>query len=373
MIPVSEPVITEEDKRTVLECLNSGWVSSSGKYIDEFEKKWSDYCSMKHGISVSSGTAALQIAVEMLELSPGDEIIMPAFTIISCAQAVTSCKAVPVLVDSNPANWQMDVSQIEDKISPRTKAIMIVHIYGHPADVDPIRHLADKYNLKVIEDAAEVHGAQYKGKRCGGFGDISIFSFYANKLITTGEGGMILTNDKLLANKARDLRNLCFEKEKRFLHHRIGHNFRLTNLQAALGVAQFERMEDIISRKRQIAFKYTERLMNIPSISLPVEESWAKNVYWVYGLTVNKETGLDAMKFSGILAGKGIETRPFFLGMHEQPVFHKMGLFKNEIYPGSEFLSRQGLYLPSGLSITESQIDKICSAVREALKEAEER
>lgn len=369
MIPVSEPLITEKEIDLVLDCLKTGWISSAGKYIDEFEEKWAKYCGMKHGIAVCNGSVALQIAIDLLGLNPGDEVIMPAFTIISCAQAIIYSKGIPVLIDSNSENWQMDISQIEKKITQRTKAIMVVHIYGHPADMDPISNLADKYNLTIIEDAAEAHGAEYKGKKCGGIGDISVFSFYANKLITTGEGGMVLTKSDEHAEKAKSLRNLCFQKSRRFYHENMGYNFRITNMQAALGVGQLGRFDNIINRKREIAEIYNKKLKDIKKIILPKEEIWAKNIYWVYGILIDEKTGMNAKEFASILASKDIETRPFFLGMHEQPVFQQMGLFKGESYPVAEKLARQGLYLPSGLTIKDSEIDYICNTVIEALKE----
>lgn len=365
MIPVCEPLITQREVDLVLDCLSSGWISSAGKYLDLFERGWASYCGMKHGIAVSNGTNALQVAVELLDLQPEDEVIMPTFTIISCAQAVISCKGVPVLVDSDPQTWQMDVTQIEGKITPRTRAIMVVHIYGHPVDMDPLLEIARKHDLLIIEDAAEAHGAEYKGRKCGGMGDISTFSFYANKLITTGEGGMVLTQSDELAEKARSLRNLCFQKTQRFLHQDLGNNFRMTNLQAALGVGQLERIDRIVERKRAIAHAYTKQLKDIPEITLPAEEAWAKNVYWVYGILLKKEAEIDALHFAQYLSEQGIQTRPFFLGMHEQPVFQKMGLFNDQRFPVAEHLARQGLYLPTGLTIKDTEIALVCSAVRE--------
>lgn len=367
MIPVCEPLIGEREIELVLDCLRTGWVSSAGPYLERFETEWAAYCGMAHGIAVSNGTTALDIAVRLLNLQPGDEVIMPTFTIISCAQAVITNGGRPVLVDSDPRNWQMEVAQLAAKITARTKAIMVVHLYGHPADMDPILSLARKHKLVVIEDAAETHGAEYKGRRCGGLGDISTFSFYANKLITTGEGGMVLTQRADLADRARSLRNLCFEQERRFLHRELGHNYRLTNLQAALGVAQLERLEEIIAQKRQIAKMYTERLQGLANLQLPFEEEWAKNVYWVYGLVVAEETGLHALDLANRLAERDIQTRPFFLGMHEQPVFQQMGLFEDESYPVAERLARQGLYLPNGLTLKEQDIDYICETVRDCL------
>jgi perosamine synthetase len=373
MIPVNEPLIGDREIQYVMDCLKTGWISSAGKYIEEFEQKWAAYCGMKYGIAVSNGTTALQVAARCLGLEPGDEVIMPTFTIISCALAVVECGAVPMLVDSDPRTWCMDVSQIEIKITPRTRAIMPVHIYGHPVDMDPLLDLAEKHGLVIIEDAAEVHGAEYLSrrdgvnpiwKRCGGMGHISTFSFYANKLITTGEGGMVLTNDPGYAERLRSLRNLCFRRERRFYHTELGYNYRLTNLQAALGLAQLERFDEIVAKKRWMGQAYTERLRGVPGVQLPVEEPWAKNVYWMYGLVLDKDTGMDAIEFAHRLREAGVDTRPFFLGMHEQLVFQQRGLFQGEHYPVAERIARQGLYLPSGLALTESQLHQVCEAVR---------
>jgi perosamine synthetase len=324
---------------------------------------------MKYGVAVSNGTAALQLAVACLNLQPRDEVIMPTFTIISCAQAVVYNGGIPVLVDSDLHTWCMDVSQVEAKITERTRAIMPVHIYGHPVDMDPVLDLARKHNLVVIEDAAEVHGAEYKGRKCGGLGDISCFSFYANKIITTGEGGMVLTSNPIYVEKLRGLRNLAFRPERRFYHTELGHNFRLTNLQAAIGLAQLERMEDLVARKRRMGQTYTERLRDIAGLQLPVEEPWAKNVYWMYGIVLDENTGIDATEFARRLREHGVDTRPFFLGMHQQPVFLERGLYQGERYPVAERLAHQGLYLPSGMALTEDQIARVCEAVHAILED----
>jgi perosamine synthetase len=376
MIPVNEPLLGERELEYVNECIRTGWISSAGHFIEDFEDKWAAYCGMKYGIAVSNGTTALQVAVRCLNLKPGDEVIMPTFTIISCALAIVESGAIPVLVDSDPCTWCMDVCQVESKITARTRAIMPVHIYGHPVDMDPLLALADKYHLAIIEDAAEVHGAEYLSgrngkdpvwKRCGGIGDISAFSFYANKLITTGEGGMVLTSNEQFAEKARGLRNLCFRPERRFYHTELGYNFRLTNLQAALGLAQLERFDKIVAKKRWMGQAFTERLKDIPVLQLPVEEEWAKQVYWMYGLVLDESTHMDAVEFAKRLQALGVQTRPFFLGMHEQPVFLEQGLFRDEHYPVAERIARQGLYLPSGLALTEEQLEKSCEAVRSVL------
>jgi perosamine synthetase len=376
IIPVNEPLLGERELEYVTECLRTGWISSAGRFIEDFEDRWAYYCGMQFGVAVSNGTAALQVALRCLDLKPGDEVIMPTFTIISCALAIVNSGAIPVLVDSDPRTWCMNVTQVESKITERTRAIMPVHIYGHPVDMDPLFDLARKYNLVIVEDAAEVHGAEYlSGRnsknpdwmRCGGMGDISTFSFYANKLITTGEGGMVLTNNKEYATKARGLRNLCFRPDRRFYHTELGYNFRLTNLQASLGLAQLERFDEIVAKKRWLGHAYTERLKDIACLQLPVEEPWAKQVYWMYGLVVDESTGMNAAEFSNRLQALGVQTRPFFLGMHEQPVFLDRGLFTGEHYPIAERIAKQGLYLPSGLALTEAQLEEVCNVVRKIL------
>ncbi len=367
MIPVCEPLVTPRDIELVNDALASGWISSAGRYLDQFEERWAAYCGMPYGIAVSNGSTALDIAVDLLKLEAGDEVIMPTFTIISPAQSVVRAGGIPVLVDSDPVTWQMDAGQIEAKITSRTKAILAVHIYGHPADMDPIMALAEKHGLTVIEDAAEVHGAEYKGRRCGGIGHISTFSFYANKLVTTGEGGMVLVKSKEHAERARSLRNLCFQPGRRFYHDSLGYNYRLTNVQAAMGIGQMERIEETINRKRAIAHAYNAAFAGIPGIQLPVEMSWAHNVYWVYGIVLGEERETDAIQIMSQLREHGIETRPFFLGMHEQPVFQHMGLFLNEHYPVAGRLARKGFYLPNGLTITDGQIADVVKSVKECL------
>jgi perosamine synthetase len=376
MIPVNEPLLSGRELDYVTECVRTGWISSAGKFIEEFEERWAAYCGRRYGIAVSSGTAALQLSVACIGLEPGDEVIIPSFTIISCALAIIYNQGVPVLVDADPATWCMDVSRVEEKIGPRTRAIMPVHIYGHPVDMDALSVLAHRYGLVLIEDAAEAQGAEYltgrdteqaRWKRCGSFGALSAFSFYANKPLTTGEGGMILTDDERLAEKARSLRNLAFQTERRFFHEELGTNFRLTNLQAALGVAQIERVDEIIARKRSLGHEYTQRLKHIEQLTLPVEKPWARSIYWMFGLVLSEESELDAAQLAEKLKGLGVETRPFFLGMHEQPAFHKTGLFLNEHYKVAERLARRGLYLPSGLTLTDDQLSRVCDAVHLAL------
>ncbi len=367
MIPVNEPLIGGAEAAYVKEALDTGWISSSGRFIQEFEQGFAGYCGRRHGIAVANGTVALQLAVACLSLQPGDEIIMPSFTIISCAMAALYNDAVPVLVDVDPRSWCMDTAQIESKITDRTRAIMPVHIYGHPVDMDTVDELARSHRLFVVEDAAEAHGAEFGGRKCGSFGDMSCFSFYANKIVTTGEGGMVLADDDRLADLARSKRNLCFQEQPRFVHEDLGFNFRFTNLQAAIGVGQLENIDAVVSRKREMAAVYERGLMGLP-LHLPVEEALAKNVYWMYGVVLDDRVDLDADGFAALLAERGVQTRPFFVGMHEQPVLRRKGLFAGETYPVTERISARGLYLPSGQAITDTQIEEVIAAVRDILE-----
>ena len=364
MIPVNEPLLDGKELEYVTECIKTGWISSGGKFINEFEEEWAAYCGMKHGVAVCNGTAALELAVEVLNLPHGSKIILPSFTIISCAQAITKAGCVPVVVDCESETWCMDVNLVEKAITPRTTAIMPVHIYGHPVDMDPIMAFAGKYGLIVIEDAAEAHGAEYRGKKCGGIGQISCFSFFANKIVTTGEGGMVLTNDDKLAERLRSYRNLCFQDKQRFLHEELGHNYRFTNIQAALGLAQLEKIEQVVDRKRNMAARYNRGLSGLP-VQTPVQRPWAKSVYWMYGFVIDDKVGFDAKELAKRLRASGVETRPFFLGIHGQPVLKKMGLFENISLPITERIARQGLYLPSGQAITDEQIDYVIEKVRQ--------
>lgn len=363
MIPVNTPLLSGNELKYVTECIETGWISSEGSYVTRFETEFAQYVNRNHGIAVSNGSAALDIGVKALGLGKGDEVIMPAFTIISPAQSVVTAGAVPVLVDSDPITWNMDVTQIEAKITPKTKAILVVHIYGLPVDMNPVLELCQKYNLKLIEDAAEMHGQTYKGQMCGSFGDISIFSFYPNKHITTGEGGMLVCNDENIAEKCKKLRNLAFEPQgRRFIHHELGWNYRMTNLQAALGVAQLEKIDYHIQRKREIGKQYREGLKDLKGFQLPLEKTdYAENIYWVFGLVADSEAQQQAMVKK--LSEAKIGTRPFFWCMHEQPVFLKMGLFENESYPIAEKLARNGFYIPSGLGLSNEDIAEVVSVI----------
>lgn len=369
MIPVNEPLLDGNEKKYLIECIETGWISSEGPFIGAFEERFSDVVRRKHGIAVSSGTAALEAAVVALGIGPGDEVILPAFTIISCAAAVVRAGATPVLVDCDPATWNMDAAGVSSKITSKTRAILVVHIYGLPVDIDPILELAGHFGLKVIEDAAEMHGQTYKGRPCGSFGDISIFSFYPNKHVTTGEGGMIVTDDDYLADRCRSLRNLCFQNKKRFVHEELGYNFRMTNLQAAVGLAQLERLPEFVERKRCMGKIYTELLAGCEGVQfMPARTEFADNIYWVYGVVLKDDVPFDAEDAMRRLEQNGIATRPFFWPMHEQPVFRKMGLFADECYPVAERIARRGFYVPSGLALTYGQMEEVAEVVKRLMR-----
>lgn len=368
LIPVSSPLITTNDAKNVYKVVKSGWVSSSGKEIIEFEKKLAKFVNRKFACTVSSGTAALEIAVKSLNLKKNDEVIMPAFTIISNAIAIIKNEAKPVLVDTDIKTWNIKIEDIEKKITKKTKAMMIPHIYGFPCDMDKIIKLCKKYKLYLIEDAAEMIGQEYKGRPCGSFGDISTFSFYANKHITTGEGGMIFTNNLKLYNKFKLLKNLNFGKVDRFNHSEISWNYRLTNMQASLGLSQFKRMKKIIKKKRFIGNFYFNKFKNNNKILVQANNlSYAKNIYWIYGIIIKNKDKKFRKNFQKKLLNKKIETRPFFHPMHKQDIFIKKGYFKNENYPCSEFLSSNGFYIPSGLNLTTKQLSYIAETINKLL------
>ena len=368
-IPVNEPLLDGNEKKYLCECIDTGWISSEGPFVKEFEQKMSERVGRKYGVAVSNGTAALEVAVQALGIQRGDEVIMPTFTIISCAMAVTKLGAVPVFVDSDLYTWNMKVEEIETRITDRTKAIMVPHLYGLPVEIDQVLQIAEKYNLMVIEDAAEMHGQTYSGKACGSFGNVSTFSFYPNKLVTTGEGGMIVTDNEELAERCRMIRNLCFTKDARYVHAEISDNYRFTNLQAAVGLAQLERLDEFIERKRAIGKYYTERLHGVDGLILPIEHTdYADNLYWVYGLVLEKEICVDNREVQKLLAEEGIGSRTFFWCMHEQPVYRNAGMYTGETYPNAEYLARKGFYIPSGLALTEEQMEEVAAKVIKIMK-----
>lgn len=373
MIPVNEPSLVGNEIKYLSECIQTGWISSEGPFVRQLEEGMAKYAGKRHGVAVMNGSVALDVAVAAMHIGPGDEVILPTFTIISCAAAIIRAGAIPVVVDSDPLTWNLDPSQIEAKITARTKGIMVVHIYGLPVDMDPVMDIAKRHGLKVIEDAAEQIGQTYRGKdgvsrRIGSFGDISTFSLYPNKHVTTGEGGIVFTDDDAVAEHCRRLRNLCFG-QRRFIHEELGWNFRMSNLQAAVGVAQMERLTETLKKKREIGRWYAELLADVAEIErLPLTTAYAENIYWVYGIVLKESVAFDADEAMQRLAAKGIGTRPFFWPMHEQPVLKKMGYFDGERYPVAERIARRGFYLPSGVKLTREQAETSASALRSILK-----
>jgi perosamine synthetase len=368
MIPVFEPVISEDEIKMVVDALRKGEVSGTfGKYIEDFENEFAAYVGCQYGIAVNSGTSALHLAVAALDLQKGDEVLVSASTNIATALAALHNGAIPVPVDSEPVTWNLDLDLIEGLITPKTKAIIPVHLYGHPVDMDRLMELAARHNLTVIEDCAESHGATVRGRMTGSFGEMACFSFYANKVITTGEGGMITTNSPAFAERLRLLRNLAFTTP-RFRHELAGFNFRMPGFVAALGLAQFRKIEKIVEEKRRVAHAYIEKLKGVPGLQLPAELEWAKNVYWMVGLVVKQEFGISRDKLAEALAERGIQTRTFFCPMNQQPVLQKMDGFREVPCAVADSLWETGLYLPSTWNLDVEKIDFICEAIRQAPK-----
>lgn len=363
-VPVNEPVITAEACEYVNDAMRTGWVSSAGKYITQFEEEFARFIGVKHAVTTTSGTAALHLALATLGIGKGDEVIVADFTMMGSILAILYTGATPVFVDAEPDTYCIDVSQIEAKITKKTKAIMPVHIYGHSADMDPILDLAHKHGIAVVEDAAEAHGAVYKNRKCGSIGTINAFSFYGNKIITTGEGGMITTDDDALAAHARSLKDLAHSPGKRFWHEELGFNYRMTNLQAACGVGQLKHIKEFLEKKCWMAREYAKRLRSIPGLKLPMTKPWAENVYWMYAVVLEDSFSMSKDEFRAKLLEKGVDTRDFFYSSASQPIVQKM-VGDQGSFPVSERLAQQGLYLPSGLALTEEQVEYVCECVKE--------
>jgi perosamine synthetase len=367
MIPVWEPVLDGNEERYVLDCLETNWISSLGRYITRFEEAFAAWCGMPHAVACSSGTAALHLSLAALGIGPGDEVLIPDFTLIVSANTVLLAGAKPVLVDVEPKTWCLDPGKIEEKITPRTRAIMAVHMYGHPCDMQAILEIARRHNLAVIEDCAEAHGAEIAGRKVGTFGDAGCFSFYGNKILTTGEGGMVLVRDAALAAKLRLLRDQGFE-HPRFVHRVVGFNYRLTNVQAAIGLAQTEKADEKVRKKREIASWYLALLGFREDLEVPFEAAGAKNVYWMFGVKLGPRFsgGRDAVMED--LKARGVETRAFFCPMHRQPVFQNGNPRYPDVrgeYPVSDDLWNRGLYLPSGLGLTREQVHEVVEKLLE--------
>jgi perosamine synthetase len=368
IIPVCQPTLSGNELKYITDAVETNWISSAGSYIPRFEALFAEKMGTRYGVACANGTVALHLALATVGLEPGDEVIIPTFTMIATANAATYLGAKPVLVDSELYTWNMDINQVEDAITPRTKAIVLVHTYGHPVDMDALTEIGSRRGVFVLEDAAEAHGALYKGRSVGSLGDAASFSFYGNKIITTGEGGMITTNREDVARLAWNLRDHAFSTERHFWHKFVGYNYRMTNLQAAIGLAQTEQLEKFVAARRANAAYYTDLLSQIPGITTPPEAPWATNVFWMYGILLSEEFGLSRDELRGALAAKGIETRTFFIPMHCQPVYFDQ--YRGQRFPVAEDLCRRGLYLPSASNLTKEDILTVVEAIQECRAEA---
>jgi len=369
IIPVCEPTLLGNEKKYVNECLDTNWISSAGRFIGLFEEAFASASHAKYGVACANGTVALHLALAALGVGPGDEVILPTFTMIATINAVTYTGATPILVDSEPVTWNMDINQVADKITDKTKVIIPMHTYGHPVDMDPLMALAEQHGVWVLEDAAEAHGAEYRGRRAGGLGHLAGFSFYANKNITTGEGGMITTSNAQLANLIRNLRDHAFSPERHFWHKYLGFNYRMTNLQAAIGLAQTEKLDELIDRRRGNAGLYNELFSGLPGLVTPPQARDCKNVYWMYSVMVEDAFGMGRDQLRHFLAAEGIETRTFFIPLHFQPIYYQA--FKGQRFPVAENLCRRGFYYPSASSLTEREIRYIAAATHRAYQQAQ--
>jgi perosamine synthetase len=359
-IPVYEPDLSGNELRYVTDCVQTSWISSIGEYVGRFEQEFARFCGARYGIATSNGTTALHLALVTLGIGAGDEVLVPTLTFIATANAVTYTGARPVLVDSEAQTWNLDLARLEESITPRSKAIIPVHVYGHPVDMDPLLEIARRHGLYVIEDAAEAHGAEYKGRVVGPLGDIGCFSFYGNKIVTTGEGGMLVTNDGQLAERAAMLRDHAMSPERRYWHFEVGYNYRLTNLQAAIGVAQMERVHELIAVKRRNAHYYNSLLREVRGITLPPEAPWAKSVYWMYSILVEDSFAAGRDELAAHLKKRGIDSRPFFHPLHTMPPYRQ-----DISLPVAESLAGKGLNLPSSALLREGDIERIVGAIKE--------
>lgn len=357
-IPISQPTITQKEIDYVTDAVTSGWVSSLGRYIDSFEEKFAAYCGIEHAVATSNGTTALHLALVALDIKAGDEVIIPDLTFVATANAVKFTGAEPVIVDIDEQTLCISPQAIENAITSKTKAIIPVHLYGHPANMVEINKIAQKYNLLVVEDAAEAHGAEVNGQKVGGLGKVGVFSFYGNKIITSGEGGMITTNDEGLYHRLKHLRDHAMSKEKRYWHTEVGFNYRMTNLQAALGVAQFERIDEILGKKAEIFEWYQNFLNGIKGIRLNHQASWAKNVYWMVCLELDGYAENQRDELIKKLKTKGIDSRPYFYPISDMPMYESVNT------PVCHKVYQRGLNLPSYYDITKTQVEQVCKQLK---------
>lgn len=369
-VPVNAPLLSARAKQLVMECLDGGWLSSAGPFVDQFERAFAAYVGVEHGVAVCNGTAALHCALLAAGVREGDEVIVPAFTMIASIFSILHCGARPIFVDCEADGFNLDPSLLEGLVTPRTRAIMPVHLFGHPCAMDRVRAFASAHGLCVIEDAAEAHGATFEGERAGSLGDVGCFSFYANKIITTGEGGMLVTSNPELAARARAFRDLCHSPERRFIHTEVGYNYRITNVQAAIGLGELSCIDDYLARKRRMAARYERGLSDVAGLALPGTKAGVENVYWMYAILVDQARfGISKGEFRTRLKARGIDTRDLFYSPADQPAltqrFGRLGPF-----PNTERFAASGCYLPSGLALTDDDIDYVIEQVRSVAREA---
>jgi len=363
-IPVAAPDLNGNEKAYVLDCLDSTWISSSGKYLDRFEAAFAEFCGVRHAIACSNGTTALHLALVALGVGPGDEVLVPTLTFVATANTVMYCGATPVFVDAEPDTWTIDPAAIEAKITPRTKGIIVVHLFGHPTDIDPINAIARRHGLFVMEDAAQAHGAEYRGRRAGSLGDIATFSFFGNKIVTTGEGGMVVTGDDALAARMRLLRTHGMDPTRRYWHPVIGYNYRMTNIAAAIGLAQLERVQWQLDRRRELAAWYREELGNVPVLTCQAERPGASHAWWMFSALVNEGTA-DRDGVMEAMRRRGIETRPIVHPLHTLPPYQEGSA--GQAFPVAEAIARAGINLPTFAGLTRGQVREVCDALLECV------
>lgn len=354
MIPVASPSIGEKELEYVTDCVKSGWISSQGPYVKKFEEAWAKYCGCKYGVACNSGGTALDLALATLGVGLNDEVVVPTLTMVACANSVHHFGAHSVFVDSEAETWNINPAEIEGVITSRTRVIMPTHLYGHPCDMNPIMELAERYDLKVVEDCAEAHGAEYKGRKVGSIGDVSCFSFYANKIVTTGDGGMVVTNDEEVAEESRLLRDHYFTAGTHFWHKHVGFSYRMSSLQAAVGLAQVERIDELVNVRRENAAYYNSLLEDVDGVKLPPNEEWANPVYWMYSILLDERDYVKAKLWED-----EIETRTFFIPLHFQPPFKQLRSF-----PVAEDLANRGINLPSGATLTKQEIERVVEVIK---------
>ena len=368
-IPVFDIKLADIEKKYINDCLDTSFIGQ-GPYVKKFEEKFSSFVDCKHGITTTSGTTALHLACATIGLEKDDQVLVSSSTNMACPFSIDYCGAIPIPIDIEKDTWQMDVTKIEQHINDKTKAIMVVHLFGHPVDMDVVLKIAKKHNLKIIEDCAEAHGVEYKGKKVGSIGDIAAFSFFANKTITCGEGGMVVTNSDSLAEKAKSLKNLSYGKINKFMHEDIGFNYRLPNISAALGLGQFENIQSVFLEKERIYKRYTDNLKNIKGINIPAVRDWAtKYIMWVYNLYIDESFPISRDELTKKLKEQNIETRDAFVPINKQKILiDKYKMFKEEDCPNANFIMKNGFYLPSGNTITNEEIDFICEEIKKIAK-----